>query len=219
LQRELDSLVYRNPEGEWETADRYLSGDVRAKLKTAEAAATLDPSYRRNVEALKEVQPVDLLPGDISARLGSSWIPPGDVKRFVSELLDTPERTITVSHSGAIATWALTLDSYAKSNVSNTTAWGTPRALASDLIDDALNGRTPTIYDQIDKDTRVVNQQETIAAREAQQKIKDRFSEWIWQDEERAQRLARLYNDTFNNIRLRTYDGSHLTFPGMNRSF
>ena len=83
LQRELDSLVYRNPEGEWETADRYLSGDVRAKLKTAEAAAGLDPSYRRNVEALKEVQPVDLLPGDISARLGSSWIPASDVKKFV----------------------------------------------------------------------------------------------------------------------------------------
>jgi N12 class adenine-specific DNA methylase len=218
LQRELDGLVYRNPEGEWETADRYLSGDVRAKLRTAEAAATLDPSYHRNVEALKEVQPVDLLPGDISARLGSSWIPASDVKKFVAELLDISEGTITVSHSGAIATWALTLDSYAKSNVSNTTAWGTPRAIASDLIDDALNGRTPTIYDQIDKDTRVVNQQETIAAREAQQKIRDRFSEWIWQDDERAARLARLYNDTFNNIRLRTYDGSHLTFPGMDSS-
>jgi N12 class adenine-specific DNA methylase len=218
LQHELDSLVYRNPEGEWETADRYLSGDVRAKLNTAEAAATLDPSYRRNVEALKEVQPVDLLPGDISARLGSSWIPPGDVRTFIAELLDTPERGITVGHSGAIASWALTLDSAAKSNVSNTTTWGTLRALASDLIDDALNGRTPTIYDQIDRDTRVVNQQETIAAREAQQKIRDRFSEWIWQDEERARRLARLYNDRFNNIRLRTYDGSHLALPGMNSS-
>jgi N12 class adenine-specific DNA methylase len=219
LQRELDSLVYRNPEGEWETADCYLSGDVRAKFRTAEAAALLDPSsYRRNVEALMEVQPVDLLPGDISARLGSSWIPTSDVKAFVAELLDTPERTITVSHSGAIATWALTIELYAKSNVSNTTTWGTPRAVASDLIDDALNGRTPTIYDQIDKDTRVINQQETIAAREAQQKIKERFSEWIWQDGDRAQRLARLYNDRFNNIRLRTYDGSHLTFPGLNRS-
>jgi len=218
LQRELDSLVYRNPQGDWETADRYLSGDVRAKLKTAEAATALDPSFRRNVDALKEVQPADLLPGDISARLGSSWIPVRDVKTFVAELLDTPERGISVSHSGAIASWALTLDGTAKGNVSNTTAWGTPRALASDLIDDALNGRTPTIYDQIDKDTRVVNQQETIAAREAQQKIMDRFSEWVWQDEERAQRLARLYNDTFNNIRLRTYDGSHLTFPGMNTS-
>ncbi len=218
LQRELESLIYRNPEGEWETADRYLSGDVRAKLRTADAAATIDPSYRRNVEALTAVQPVDLLPGDISARLGSSWIPASDVKTFVKELLDVPERTVSVCHSGAIATWSLTLDSTAKSNVSNTTAWGTPRALASDLIDDALNGRTPTIYDQIDRDTRVVNQQETIAAREAQQKIKDRFSEWIWQDEERARRLARLYNDRFNNIRLRTYDGSHLTFPGLNRS-
>jgi N12 class adenine-specific DNA methylase len=218
LQRELDSLIYQDPEGEWETADSYLSGNVRAKLKTAETAASLDPSYRRNVDALKEVQPVDLLPGDISARLGSSWIPASDVKRFVVELLDVSASAVTVGHSGAIATWALTLDSDAKSNVSNTTAWGSPRALASDLVDDALNGRTPTIYDQIDKDTRVVNQQETIAAREAQQKIKDRFSEWIWQDEERAQRLARLYNDRFNNIRLRTYDGSHLTFPGLNRS-
>ena len=93
-----------------------------------------------------------------------------------------------------------------------------PRALASDLIDDALNGRTPTIYDQTDKNTRVVNQQETIAACEANRKVKDRFSEWIWQNEDRAQRLARLYNDRFNNIRLRTYDGSHLTFPGLNRS-
>jgi len=117
-----------------------------------------------------------------------------------------------------IASWALTLDPTAKSNVSNTTTWGTLRALASGLIDDALNGRTPTIYDQIDKVTRVVNQQETIAARDAQQKIGDRFSEWIWHDEERARRLARLYNDRFNNIRLRTYDGSHLTLPGMNSS-
>jgi N12 class adenine-specific DNA methylase len=218
LQRELASLIYRNPEGDWETADRYLSGDVRAKLRTAEAAASIDPSYQRNVDSLKDVQPADLLPGDISARLGSSWIPARDVKDFVVQLLDIPERAVTVSHSSAIATWAVTLDSYAKANVSNTTTHGSPRALASDLIDDALNGRTPTIYDQIDKDTRVVNQQETIAAREAQQKIKDRFSEWIWQDEERAQRLSRLYNDRFNNIRLRTFDGAHLTFPGMNRS-
>jgi N12 class adenine-specific DNA methylase len=218
MQGELDALVYRNPEGEWETADRYLSGNVRAKLKTAEAAAAIDPTYQRNVEALKAVQPADLLPGDISARLGSSWIPASDIKDFICETLDIPKSFVAVSHSGAIATWALTLDAHAKSAVSNTTTHGTPRALASDLIEDALNGRTPTIYDQIDKDTRVVNQQETLAAREAQQKLKDRFSEWVWRDEERAARLARYYNDTFNNLRLRTYDGSHLTFPGMNRS-
>jgi N12 class adenine-specific DNA methylase len=218
MQFELEGMVYRNPEGDWETADRYLSGNVRAKLKTAEAAAALDNSYQHNIEALKAVQPADLLPGDISARLGSSWIPATDIKDFICETLDLPKSFVTVAHAGAIATWALTLDHYARSAVGNTTTWGTPRVRATDLIEDGLNGRTPTVYDQIDKDTRVVNQQETIAAREAQQKLKDRFSEWVWQDETRAHRLARFYNDTFNNLRLRTYDGAHLTFPGMNRS-
>jgi N12 class adenine-specific DNA methylase len=218
LQRELGGLVYNNPSGEWETADRYLSGDVRAKLKAADAAASLDPSYSRNVEALKAVQPEDLQPGDISARLGSSWIPTRDVRDFIIQLLGIPRSAVTVSHSGAIATWALALDFGAKDTVSNTTTHGTNRMKASELIEDALNGRTPTVYDQLDKDTRVVNQQETLAAREKQQQLKEKFSEWIWQDEERAHRLARSYNDTFNNIRLRTFDGSHLTFPGMNRS-
>jgi N12 class adenine-specific DNA methylase len=217
LQRELGGLVYNNPSGEWETADRYLSGDVRAKLKAGEAAAELDSSYARNVEALKCVQPVDLQPGDISARLGSSWIPTSDVRDFITELLDIPHSSVNVSHSGAIATWTLTLDFGAKSTVSNTTTHGTNRMKASELIEDALNGRTPTIYDQLNKDTRVINQQETLAAREKQQQLKEKFSEWIWQDEARAERLARHYNDTFNNIRLRTFDGSHLTFPGMNK--
>jgi N12 class adenine-specific DNA methylase len=217
MQHELDAMVYRNPEGDWETADRYLSGNVRAKLKTAESAVVLDPSYQRNIEALKAVQPADLLPGDISARLGSSWIPASDVRDFIHETLGL-HKGIEVAHSGAIATWGLTLDWEAKNCVANTTTWGTPRAKASELIEDALNGRTPTIYDTMPDDTRVVNQQETIAAREAQQKLKDKFSEWVWQDEGRAQRLSRSYNDTFNNVRLRTYDGGHLTFPGMNRT-
>jgi hypothetical protein len=218
MQRELDAMIYRNPEGDWETADRYLSGNVRDKLKTAEAASVLDNAFSRNVEALKAVQPEDLLPGDISARLGSSWIPTSDVKKFVVEVLDIPSNSFSVSHSGTIASWAITADWTAKGSVSNTTTYGTARTTAIDLIDDSLNGRVPTIYDQMPDDTRVVNQQETIAAREAQQKLKDKFSEWIWQDEDRAQRLSRQYNDTFNNIRLRTYDGSHQTFPGMNRS-
>jgi N12 class adenine-specific DNA methylase len=219
LQRELDGLIYRNPEGgQWETADRYLSGNVRAKLKTAQSAAALDATFQHNVAALEAVQPADLLPGDISARLGAAWIPASDIRDFICETLDAPKSFVTVNHSGAIATWSLTLDSSVKSAVSNTTTWGTARARSTDLIEDALNGRTPTIYDQIDKDTRVINQQETLAAREAQQKLKEKFSEWIWKDEERAQRLARYYNDTFNNLRLRTYDGSHLTFPGMNRT-
>jgi N12 class adenine-specific DNA methylase len=218
LQHELDDLIYRNPDGgEWETADRYLSGDVRAKLKAAEAAASLERGYERNVVALKAVQPRDLLPGDISARLGASWIPASDVQDFISELLSVPKSAVTVSHSGAIASWTVALDSYAKSGVANTTTHGTSRMKASELIEDALNGRTPTVYDQLDKDTRVINQQETLAAREKQQQLKEKFSEWVWKDEDRAQRLARYYNDTFNNIRLRTFDGSHLTFPGMNK--
>lgn len=217
MQDELDQMVYCNPESDWETADRYLSGNVRVKLEAAVAAAALDASYRRNIAALKAVQPPDLLPGDISARLGSSWIPAGDVRDYIRETLGVTDG-VEVTHAGAIATWAVTLDYAAKHGVANTTTWGTARVRASDLIEDALNGRTPTVYDQIDADTRVVNPQETLAAREAQQKLKDRFSEWIWQDDARAQRLSRLYNDRFNNMRLRTYDGSHLTFPGMNRS-
>ena len=218
MQRELDAMIYRNPEGEWETADSYLSGDVRAKLKTAQAASALDPSFVRNVEALTAVQPEDLMPGDISARLGSSWIPTSDVKKFLAEVLDVPSTTLSVSHSGAIASWVVTADWNARSSVSNTTTHRTARATAIELVDDALNGRVPTIYDQMPDETRVVNQGETIAAREAQQKLKDKFSEWVWQDEDRAQRLARSYNDTFNNIRLRTYDGAHQTFFGMNRT-
>jgi N12 class adenine-specific DNA methylase len=176
MQRELDSLVYRNPEGRL--------GNRRPLLKRQRPGESSRPPkprqpsivrYQRNVEALKAVQPADLLPGDISARLGSSWIPASDVKDFIAETLDVPKSFVTVSHSGAIATWALTLDNSAKSAVSNTTTHGTPRALASELIEDALNGRTPTIYDQLDKDTRVVNQQETLAAREAQQKLERPF--------------------------------------------
>jgi N12 class adenine-specific DNA methylase len=218
MQRELSTLVYRNPEGGlWETADRYLSGDVREKLATATAAASLDTSFARNVDALKAVQPGDILPGDISARLGSSWIPASDIKSFIVQLLDVPERAVSVSHSGAIATWTVTLDSYAKSSVSNTTTHGTARFSASGLIEDALNGRVPTAYDELPDKTRVINQRETIAAREKQQQLKDKFSEWVWKDEHRAARLARDYNDKFNNLRLRTFDGSHLTFPGMAR--
>jgi N12 class adenine-specific DNA methylase len=218
LQRELDNLIYQNPEGgAWETADRYLSGDVRARLAAASAAATLDSSYGRNVEALKAVQPADIPPGDISARLGSSWIPASDISDFIAETLDMTKSAIKVSHAGAIATWAVNIESYAKAIVSNTTTFGSTRFPATELIEQALNGRVPTAYDQMENGTRIINQQETIVAREKQQQLKDRFSEWVWKDEDRAGRLARDYNDRFNNLRLRTFDGSHLTFPGMAR--
>ncbi len=218
MQRELGSLAYRNPEGgSWETTDRYLSGDVRAKLRAAQSACELDPRYQRNIEALKAVQPADLEPGEIEARLGSSWIPTTDIRNFIAQTLEIPIHAVRVAHAGAIATWAVEVDSGSKWDVSNTTTHGTERFRASDLIDQALNGRTPTAYDEMEDGSRVINQRETIAAREKQQQLKDRFREWVWKDPERAARLAREYNDRFNNLRLRQFDGAHLTFPGMNR--
>jgi len=219
MRAELDTQVYRNPAGgEWETADEYSSGDVRAKLRSAEAAAVINLEYSRNVKALAAVQPEDLKPGDISARLGAGWIPKQDIKAFICELLKVKPDSVTVGHSGNIATWSVALDYFAEHEVSNTTTYATKRTTAAGLIEDALNLRTPTIYDYNPDDTKTVNQAETLAAREMQQKLKDRFSAWIWEDSDRAERLAWLYNDKFNNIRLRTYDGSHLTFPGMNRT-
>jgi N12 class adenine-specific DNA methylase len=220
LQRELGSLVYCNPEGGfWETADQYLSGDVRRKLKTAEAAAALDPSYERNIEALKAVQPADLEPGDIEARLGSSWIPATDIRDFLAGLIDIAPRNVHVGHAVLIATWTVGIGAGEKWSVGNTTTHGTARFRASDLIEHALNGRVPTAWDEQPDGSRVINQQETIAAREKQQQLKDRFREWDWEDSARAARLARDYNDRFNNLRLRSFDGSHLQLPGMNREY
>ncbi len=219
LQEELGSLAYRNPEGgAWETADRYLSGNVRRKLLTAQAAAQLDPAYQRNIEALRVVQPPDLEPGEIEARLGSSWIPRSDIRQFVAELLDVAPATVKVGYAESIATWTVELDYAAKYTVSNTTTHGTSRFRASDLIEQSLNGRTPTAYDEAPDGNRTVNQPETIAARERQQQLKDRFSEWVWEDPGRAKRLADEYNLRFNNIRLREFDGSHLSLPGMVRT-
>ncbi len=221
IQAELAGQVYQSPEGhQWETADEYLSGDVRAKLRIAETMAAVNPAYQANVEALKAVQPEDIQPGDIHARLGAGWIPASDIRDFIVQLLRVPEGDVRVMHAGQIAAWTVVLDYFAKHTVSNTTTYGTGRVSAASLIEQALNLRVPTVYDTIDDEhnIRVVNQAETIAAREAQQKLKDLFAKWIWEDPQRTDRLARLYNDTFNTIRLRTYDGSHLTLPGMNRS-
>ena len=191
LQDELGSLVYRNPEGgAWETADRYLSGNVRAKLAAAQAAEPIDPAYRRNVEALQAVQPKDLEPGEIEARLGSSWIPPSDVRDFVAELLDVPRASVKIGYAGIIATWTIELDYGAKYVVNNRTTHGTARFRASELVEQSLNGRTPTAYDDHEDGSRTVNQPETIAAREKQQQLKDRFRDWVWEDRERAARLA-----------------------------
>ena len=219
LQDELGSLAYRNPEsGVWETADRYLSGNVRTKLAVAQASTRIDPAYRRNVEALQGVQPKDLEPSEIEARLGSSWIPPTDVRDFVAELLDLSRASVKIGYAETIATWTVELDYGAKHVVNNTTTHGTARFRASELIEQSLNGRTPTAYDEHEDGSRTVNQPETIAAREKQQQLKDRFRDWVWEDRDRAERLAKEYNARFNNLRLRDFDGSHLTLPGMVRT-
>src|SRR6266849_5177273 len=120
IQAELGGQVYQNPEGEWETADEYLSGDVRAKLKTAQAAAAINPIYLRNVEALIAVQPADILPGDINARLGAPWIPRSDIRDFIAQLLQVPKNDVAVGHAGEIAAWSVRLDYIAAHAVSNT---------------------------------------------------------------------------------------------------
>ncbi|MEO8350337.1 MAG: DEAD/DEAH box helicase family protein [Chthoniobacteraceae bacterium] len=211
---ELKGLVYRNPQNEqWETEDHYLSGEVRAKLHDARAAALADPTYQENVAALEAVQPVDLAASEIDARLGAVWIPADDVQAFANELLGT--QGVSVSHAPQIGTWFVRGDYSAKSSVANTTDWGTGRYPALDLIQDALNLKTPTVYDPDPKtDGRILNVAETEGARDKLEKVKERFKSWLWQDDDRRERLCRKYNSEFNNIRLRVFNGSHLTLPG-----
>lgn len=220
MQAALGSLVYKDPEGgAWETADAYLAGNVRAKLAAAEAAAALDPIYQRNVPALKAVQPKDLEPSEIDVRLGASWVPSEDIAQFVSELLDVQPRNVLVRYVEPTGSWLLEMrQEWGSTTVANTETYGVARYYGHELVRDALNLKLPTIYDRLagDPPTSVVNAVETAAARDKQQAIKDRFQTWVWEDADRAARLARKYNDEQNNLRLRDYDGSHLSLPGMN---
>ncbi len=210
---DLKGLIFRNPQtNEWETDDQYLSGNVREKLAVADAAALTDPRFAENVEALKSVQPADLAATEIDVRLGSAWLPPEDVKNFTNQLLNIPSG-VEVGHVHALGTWHINANWEAKGATANTTDWGTDRYTALELIEDALNLKTPTVYDTVD-DKPVVNAQATEAAREKQERIKERFKEWVWSDDARRERLCRLYNDTFNHTRVRTFNGDHLTLPG-----
>lgn len=216
---ELNGVIFLNPQTQqWETDDAYLSGNIREKLSEAQQAALTEPRYRENVEALKAVQPEELKATEIDARLGSVWIPEKDVERFAQELLNLPSsESVQVRHLLEMGAWTLQADYQAKVSVANTTEWGTSRYSAINLIEDALNLRTPTIYDPHpdDRDKRIINPPATEAAREKQQQIKERFTQWIWQDDERRARLVKQYNEEFNNIRIRTFDGNHLTLPGV----
>jgi N12 class adenine-specific DNA methylase len=213
--RELGELVYRNPgTGAWETADAYLSGNVRFKLKEAEAAGD---EYARNAAALREVQPEDVLPGDIDANLGAPWIPAPDVQAFAADLFGVQPGSVQIAHLEKDAVWSVEPDYSAERSVAATADYGTDRANGNWLLELALNMKTPVIYDPdpLDPDKRVVNPDASLAAREKQKAIKERFRGWVFADPDRTERLVRLYNDTYNSLRLRQFDGSHLAFPGM----
>ncbi len=217
---ELGERIFADPEATaamnrdvWVTADAYLSGKIRDKLTAAQAAAALDPRYQRNVAALEKTLPEDLKPSDITARLGAPWIPADVVAAFAEEVLGvkTP-----VYHTVEIASWSINVHAFA-GQASSSTDWGTSRRHAGELLMDALNASLPQIYDEFEEDgvkKRVLNAADTEAAKDKLMKIKAAFETWVWKDVERADRLARIYNDRFNNLVPRHFDGSHLTIPG-----
>ena len=216
---ELGGTVFLNPglsQGAiemWETADAYLSGPVRTKLAAAEAAAALDPRYGRNVEALRRVQPEDLRPSDITARLGGPWLPTSDIERFSVEVIGVATH---VRHTVAAAIWSLDLSRF-EGSAAATSEWGTARRHAGLLLSDALNSAVPQIWDTKWVDgspVRELNERETEAAKEKLGRIKEAFERWVWTDPDRTDRLARIYNDRFNNLVPRAFDGSHLQLPG-----
>jgi N12 class adenine-specific DNA methylase/adenine-specific DNA methylase len=216
---DLGDAIFRDPEsGAWQTADAYLSGQVRDKLKAAQAVAALDPAFERNVRALVAVQPADLGPSDITARLGAPWIPAADVVAFVKATMGAD---IRIHHMPELASW--TVDARQLGwMAAGTSEWGTERRHAGELIADALNSRVPQIFDTIKEgqaERRVLNVVDTEAAKEKLTKIKTAFQTWIWSDPDRTDRLARVYNDRFNNIAPRAFNGDHLQLPGASGAF
>jgi N12 class adenine-specific DNA methylase len=215
----LAGLAYLDPEsGSWVTAEEYLSGDVRAKLAAANAVGGAG-EQAANVAALEQMQPADLGPDEIRAKLGAPWIPPGDIRAFASDLLGySPE----VTYQPVIAQWELKIDRGKTDTAAATEEWGTGRADGYRLLELALNGKAPVIYDTVETPNgqiRERNDDETMLAEEKQRALGARFSEWAWEEPQRADRLAAEYNRRFNSVVLRRYDGSHLTFPGLAAGF
>lgn len=228
---QLKGVIFRIPElystdapPHYVTADEYLSGNVREKLRTAELAARTSEEYKVNVEALQMAQPKDLDASEIEVRIGSTWIDKEYMQEFMYELFDTPYRnqsTIKVNYSKFTAEWSVTAkNSISYDDVAAYATYGTARANAYKIFEDTLNLRDVRIYDTKTepdgKEIRVLNIKETEAAQQKQQLIKDAFKDWIFRDADRRQTLVKLYNERFNSVRPREYDGSHINFVGMN---
>ena len=233
LASELQGVIFRLPgpvpEGErsaYVTADEYLSGNVRRKLRQAQRAAQQDPAFAINVEALTAAQPKDLHASEIEVRLGATWIDKKYIQQFMYETFNTPnylQRAIQVNYTSYTAEWQITgKNSVSENNVAAYTTYGTSRANAYKILEDSLNLRDVRIYDTVEdadgKERRVLNAKETTLAAQKQQAIRDAFRDWIWRDPEHRQTLVRQYNEEMNSTRPREYDGSHITFGGMNPS-
>ena len=225
LINELNGVIFLDPvRGEWQTADEYLSGNVRQKLREAEQAAQDSPGYLPNVEALRQAQPRDLDASEIEVRLGATWIDPSYIREFMWETFETPfyqQRMIDVTYSAFTAEWNIrNKNAVSYSNIAAYMTYGTERANAYKILEDTLNLRDVRIYDTKHdadgRERRVLNSKETTLAQQKQQAIKEAFRDWIWRDPDRRRELVQLYNERFNSTRPREYDGRHLIFPGMN---
>lgn len=230
IKTELQGVIFKDPMGPdapeagWQTADEYLSGDVRSKLRIAEMAAKQDASYRINVEALQKAQPKDLDASEIDVRLGATWIDPDYIQQFMQETFETPyylRRAIEVKFSEMTAEWRINGKSAPNYNdVAAYMTYGTDRANAYRILEETLNLKDIRIYDTVEdpdgKQKRVLNKKETTLAQQKQQAIKDAFRDWIWKDPRRREALVTKYNELFNSTRPREYDGSHIRFGGMN---
>lgn len=229
---DLKGVIFLNPlyeygnsyEPKYLMAEEYLSGNVREKLMIAKNSAELYPEdYKVNVEALQKVQPKDLTASEISVRLGATWLPPDDVQEFIFHLLETPryaQWNIKVHFSPFTSEWNIEGKSYDKGNVRAYNTYGTSRINAYKIIEETLNLKDVRIFDYIEDDEgkkkAVLNKKETAIAQSKQEMIKQEFQDWIWSDPERRERLCKSYNEKFNSVRPREYDGSHIIFNGMN---
>ena len=221
---DLQGVIFLDPlEQTWQTADEYLSGNVRAKLRVAQTAEESDSSFAVNVEALQAAQPKDLDASEIDVRLGTTWVDKAYIQRFMIELLGIPyyeRRRIHVNYAPQTAEWSIDGKSLLSENVNNHMKYGTRRAPALKILEDTLNLRDTRVYDVVQdengREKRELNQKETTIAQQKQQAIKDAFRDWVWKDPTRRHELVTRYNELFNSTRPREYDGSHIVFDGMN---